>query len=409
MQPLSSLAQLIKPSATLAAGARAKQLKAQGIRVFDFSLGEPDFPTPEHIGVAAAEAVRAGHTRYTPAAGTPALREAIAYRYSHRYGLPTTADEVVVSNGAKHAIYNALAVLCGPGDEVLVPTPFWTSYADIIEMVGARVHLVPTPNDQHFKLTPAQLRSALTPKTRVLLMNSPCNPTGTVYSRAELQALADVVLERPHLAVLSDEIYDCLVFGEASHTCFAALRPGLRDRTIVVSGASKTYAMTGWRMGWAVGPAHLIKAMGDLQSQQTGCPSSVSQFAVLAALQGDQTCVEQMRQEFQKRRDLVCELLGRIPGLRFHKPDGAFYVFIDASAYLGRSFRGQKITDTVMLCQALFDQERINLVPGSAFGAEGFLRLSYTSSRAELTAGLERLADCLSQMAADAVWDRRRG
>lgn len=399
MLPLSSLAQSIKPSATLAAGARAKQLKAQGVRVFDFSLGEPDFATPAHIAAAAAEAVRAGQTRYTPAAGTPAVRAAIAERYSQRYGRTTSPDEVVICNGAKHAIYNALAVLCGPGDEVLVPTPYWTSYADIIEMVGARVHLVPTAFKHQFKLSAAQLRAALTPRTRVLLMNSPCNPTGTVYDRGELEALADVVLERSHLAVLSDEIYECLVFGDVAHTCLASLQTQLRDRTVVVSGASKTYAMTGWRMGWAVGPAHVIKAMGDLQSQQTGCPSSVGQAAVLAAVQGDQQCVEQMRQEFQARRDLVCQMLAEVPGLRFHKPAGAFYVFIDVSAYLGRTFRGVKMDDTITLCQVLFEQERINLVPGAAFGTEGFVRLSYTSSRDELTAGLERLVGCLRQMA----------
>lgn len=399
MLPLSSLAQSIKPSATLAAGARAKQLRAQGVRVYDFSLGEPDFATPTHIAAAAAEAVRAGQTRYTPAAGTPAVRAAIAERYCQRYGRNTSPDEVVICNGAKHAIYNALAVLCGPGDEVLVPTPFWTSYADIIEMVGARVHLVPTAFEHQFKLSAAQLRAALSPRTRVLLMNSPCNPTGTVYSRDELEALADIVLERPQLAVLSDEIYECLVFGEVKHTCLASLRPELRDRTVVVSGASKTYAMTGWRMGWAVGPSHVIKAIGDLQSQQTGCPSSVGQAAVLAAVQGDQQCVEQMRQEFQARRDLVCQMLADVPDLRYHKPAGAFYVFVDVSAYLGRTFRGVKLDDSITLCQMLFEQERINLVPGAAFGTEGFVRLSYTSSREELTAGLERLVGCLRQMA----------
>ncbi|HMP04343.1 MAG TPA: pyridoxal phosphate-dependent aminotransferase [Gemmatales bacterium] len=399
MLPLSSLAQMIKPSATLAAGARAKQLRAQGVRVFDFSLGEPDFATPAHIGEAAAVAVSAGHTRYTPANGILPLREVLAQRYRDRYGLDLSPDDVVVSSGAKHAIFNTVATLCGPGDEVLIPTPFWTSYADIVEMTGARIHLVPTTFAQHFKLSAAQLRDALTPRTRLVLMNSPCNPTGTVYSRADLEALADVILERPGLAVLSDEIYECLVFDGHQHHCFAALRPELRDRCIVVSGASKTYAMTGWRMGWAIGPAHTIKAIGDIQSQQTGCPNSVSQYAVLAALQSDQKCVEDMRLEFQKRRDLVCEMLGRIPGLRFHKPEGAFYVFIDASVYMGKAFRGQKIPDSDALCQALFEHERVNLVPGAAFGAEGYLRLSYTSDRTEIKEGLERLAGCLAEMA----------
>src|SRR5262249_12147546 len=248
-----------------------------------FSLGEPDFLTPEHIRAAAVAAMNRGATRYTPANGIPELRGAVARFYQKTYGLRCGIDAVLISNGAKHSIHNALAALVGPGDEVIIPTPYWVSYSDLVQMTGANYVLVPTRLEDGFKMTPAQLRAALTPRSKLLMLNSPSNPTGAVYTRSELEALADVVLEA-NLAVISDEIYEKLVFGDARATCFATLRPRLEERTITISGASKTYAMTGWRMGWAVGPVHAIKAMGNVQSQQTGCPCSISQAAALAAL-----------------------------------------------------------------------------------------------------------------------------
>src|SRR5205823_6508150 len=234
-----------------------------------------------------------GHTHYTPASGLPELRQEIAHWYQKSYGLSCTAEQVIVSNGAKHSIHNVLAATVGPGDEVIIPTPYWVSYSDLVEMTGAKAVLVETTQESGFKMTAAQLRGAVSPRSRLLMLNSPCNPTGTVYTRRELEALADVVLTTD-MAVLSDEIYEQLMFGEAQATCFATLRPELAQRTITISGCSKTYAMTGWRMGWAVGPVAVIKAMGNVQSQQTGCPSSVSQYAALAALQGDQGCVAKM-------------------------------------------------------------------------------------------------------------------
>src|SRR5262249_4624742 len=235
------------------------------------SLGEPDFPTPEHVCEAAARAVRDGHTHYTPAPGIPELRAAVARWYQKAYGVRYTAEQVLVSSGAKHSIHNALAATVGPGDEVVIPAPYWVSYSDLVEMTGAAPVLVRTTHESGFKMTPAQLRAALTPRTRLVMLNSPCNPTGTVYARQELEALADVVLET-NLAVLSDEIYERLVYGDARATCFATLRPALAERTLTVSGASKTYAMTGWRIGWTLGPAAVIQAMGNLQSPQSGCP-----------------------------------------------------------------------------------------------------------------------------------------
>jgi aspartate aminotransferase len=395
MLALSKMASAVQPSATMAAAAKARQLKTEGINVYDFSLGEPDFLTPEHIRAAAVTAMNRGATRYTPANGTPELRGAVARFYQKTYGLRCTAEQVLISNGAKHSIHNALAALVGPGDEVIIPTPYWVSYSDLVQMTGADYVLVPTRLEDGFKMTPAQFRAALTPRSKLLMLNSPSNPTGSVYTRGELEALADIVLES-NLAVISDEIYEKLVFGNARATCFATLRPRLEERTITISGASKTYAMTGWRMGWAVGPAHAIKAMGNVQSQQTGCPCSISQAAALAALEGDQGCVEQMRREFEARRDLVFERLSRIPGLRCFRPDGAFYAFFDVSGHFGRTLAGRAVSDSTSFCLAALEGAHVNLVPGAAFGAGDFVRLSYAASREQLQGGLDRLEQFLA-------------
>jgi aspartate aminotransferase len=394
MIPISKLASSVQPSATLAAGAKARQLKQEGIHVYDFSLGEPDYPTPEHICRAAVKAMQDGHTHYTPAAGVLEVRQAIARLYQKTYALHYTADQVIVSNGAKHSIHNALAAVCGPGDEVVIPTPYWVSYSDLVQMTGASSVLVRTTQETGFKMTPAQLRAALTPRTRLVMLNSPCNPTGTVYSRQELEALADVILQSD-TAVLSDEIYERLVYGDARTTCFATLRPGLLERTVTISGVSKSYAMTGWRMGWTVGPAHVIKAMGNMQSQETGNPCSISQYATVAALEGDQDCVEKMRREFEARRDLVCRRLMAMPGISCPIPGGAFYAFFSVAAHFGRTLAGKKVTDSAGFCQAALDAAHVNLVPGSAFGAEGYARLSFAASREQLNGGLDQLEQLL--------------
>jgi aspartate aminotransferase len=394
MIAISKLAAAVQPSATLAAGAKAKQMKAEGLSVFDFSLGEPDFPTPEHICAAAVKAMKDGHTHYTPAAGIPELRKCIARWYEKTYGIRYTPDQVVVSNGAKHSIHNALCATVGPGDEVIIPTPYWVSYSDMVEMTGAKYVLVPTTIESGFKMTPAQLRAAVTPRSRLLMLNSPCNPTGTVYTRQELEALADVVLQTK-LAVLSDEIYEKLMFGDARPTCFATLRPELAERTLTISGASKSYAMTGWRMGWTLGPLNVIKAMGNVQSQQTGNPCSISQYAALAALEGEQGCVERMRREFEARRDLVMSRLTGMRGITCRKPEGAFYAFFDVSDHFGRTLGGRKVTDSASFCSAALETAHVNLVPGSAFGAEGYARLSFATSREQLQAGLDRLEQWL--------------
>jgi aspartate aminotransferase len=412
--PISKMAASLQAPATVAAAAKARQLRAEGVHVYDFGLGEPDFPTPEHICRAATKAMQDGHTHYTAANGIPELRAAIAKTYEKVYGLKVTADQVIVSNGAKHSIATALESIVGPGDEVIIPTPYWVSYSDLVQMTGATPVLVPTTIKTGFKMSPSYLkqaltptmlggdlknfleqpRSAITPRTRLVMINSPNNPTGAVYTRQELEALADVILES-NVAVLSDEIYERLVYGNTKATCFATLRPELAERTLTVSGVSKSYAMTGWRMGWTIGPAPVIKAMSNVQSQQTSNPSSISQYATLAALEGDQGCVEQMRREFEARRDLVCRRLAAIRGLVCPVPDGAFYAFFDVTAHFGRTLGGIKVVDSASFCQAALTGAHVNLVQGSAFGAEGYVRLSFAASREQLEGGLDRLEQFL--------------
>ncbi|MFO0965576.1 MAG: pyridoxal phosphate-dependent aminotransferase [Gemmataceae bacterium] len=392
--PISKMAAAVQPSATLAAGAKARQLKAEGKTVYDFSLGEPDFNTPEHICKAASQAMLDGHTHYTPAAGIPELRGAIVRYYRKNYHHEVAAEQVIVSNGAKHSLHNALAAVVGPGDEVIIPTPYWVSYSDLVQMTGASFVLVPTTEQSGFKMSPVQLAAAITPRSRLVMLNSPSNPTGSVYTRAELEALADVVLQHD-LGVISDEIYEKLVFGDATPTCFATLRPGLAERTITISGVSKSYAMTGWRMGWAVAPLHVTKAMGNVQSQETSNPSSISQYAALAALEGDQKCVEEMRKEFEARRDLVCKRLNDLPGIICPWPEGAFYAFFNVERTFGKTLGGRKITDSATFCAAALETVFVNLVPGSAFGAEGYVRLSFATSRDTINKGVDRLAELL--------------
>ena len=392
--PISKLVTNIKPSATIAAAAMARQMKAEGIKVFDFSLGEPDFPTPEHICKAAFKAMQEGHTHYTPANGIPELRKAIAKMYSKIYGLECSPEQIVVSNGAKHSLSNALTSVCGPGDEVIISTPYWVSYGDLVEIAGAEFKLVETTAASGFKMSPAQLRAAITPRTRMVMLNSPGNPSGAVYTRAEQEALADVALETG-IIVLSDEIYERLVYGDVRATCFATLRPKLAEQTITISGVSKSYAMTGWRMGWAIAPLNVAKAMTNLQSQQTSNPSSISQYATLAAIDGDQECVEKMRREFEARRDLVCKRLSSMPGVVCPRPDGAFYAFFNVSSYFGRTLGGHKVTDSATFCRAALESAHVGLVPGSAFGTEGYVRLSFATSRDQLNGGLDRLEQWL--------------
>jgi aspartate aminotransferase len=386
---ISRIVQALEPSATLAMAAKARQLKAAGKKVFDFSVGEPDFTTPQHICRAAIEAMQAGHTHYTQASGIPELRAAIAKQYQSRHGIKYSPAQVVVSNGAKHSLHNVFTALCNPGDEVIIPAPYWVSYAELVKLTGARPVIVETEEAADFKLTPALLRSNLTPRTTILLLCSPSNPTGSMYTREELGALADVAIER-NLLVVSDEIYERLTYGR-EFASFATVRPGLEQRTVTVNGVSKAYAMTGWRIGWTLSPEYVATAMADLQSQETSNPSSVSQYAALAALEGPQDCVAEMLAEFAKRREYVCERIRRIAGLSCPDMGGAFYAFVNIRRHLGKTYGGVKIENSTQWCLALLEQQNVATVMGSAFGAEGYARISFATSLEVLSAGFDRI------------------
>jgi len=387
---ISRIIQALEPSATMAMAAEAKKLKAAGKTVVDLSLGEPDFDTPQHICQAALEAMEAGHTHYTVASGIPELKQAVVDQYRAAHGLEYTPAEVVVSNGAKHALHNVFTVLLDPGDEVIIPAPYWVSYAELVKLTGAVPKIVQTEQANDFKLTPDQLREAITDQTKLLLLCSPSNPTGSMYSAEELGALADVVLEKD-LSVVADEIYERLVYAGHRFASFATLRPGLKERTVLVNGVSKTYAMTGWRIGWTLSPANVAKAMGSLQSQETSNPSSISQYAAIAALRGPQECVAEMLAEFARRREFVSKRIAEIPGLSCAEIGGAFYAFINICEHLNRTYGGVQVDNSSQWCLELLNQQSVATVMGSAFGTEGYARISFAASMKNLEAALERI------------------
>jgi len=391
---LSPAVSTLKPSATLAAAAKAKELKSKGVTVYDFTLGEPDFMTPENIRRAAVAAMEAGHTHYTPSGGIPELKKAVCAAYLRDYQLEITPNQVLISNGAKHSIHNVLAALCGPGDEVVIPAPYWVSYSALVELTGATPVLVDTSEESGFCMSAEQFRKAITPRTRLMMLNNPSNPTGATYPIDKLQALADVAVERD-IMVLSDEIYEKLLYAGSEFRCFATLGPEVAKRTILVSGVSKAYAMTGWRIGWTIGPVDVIKAMDNLQSQETSNPCSVSQFAAVEALNGPQESVEAMRVEFEKRRNYVMERMrpwrDRF-GVTFAEPGGAFYAFFNVSSRFGKPLAGgHVVSNATDFCTALLEQAHVALVTGDAFGAEGYVRLSFATSMDVIKAGLDRI------------------
>lgn len=387
---ISRIVQALEPSATLAMAAKARELKAKGKTVYDFSVGEPDFNTPAHICEAARAAMEAGHTHYTAASGIAELKAAIVKQYKQRHGLDYSPQQVIVSNGAKHSLHNVFTVLCDPGDEVIIPAPYWVSYAELVKLTGAKPVIVETEESNDFKLTPAQLRAAVTSKTKILLICSPSNPTGSMYTPEDLGALADVAIEK-NLLVMADEIYERLVYGEHRFASFPTVRPGLIDRTIIINGVSKAYAMTGWRIGWTLSPVNVAKAMDSLQSQETSNPSSVSQYAAVAALEGPQECVEEMRTQFAKRREFVRRRIAELPGVSCTEMGGAFYAFINIKAHLGRTYGGVKIDNSNDWCLQLLEQQGVATVMGSAFGAEGYARISFATSLETLAAGFDRI------------------
>jgi aspartate aminotransferase len=380
---ISKILQALEPSATLAMAAKAKELKAAGRTIYDLSVGEPDFNTPEHICQAAVAAMKAGHTRYTVASGIPELKKAVVEQYAAVHGLTYAPNQVVIANGAKHALHNVFTAILDPGDEVIIPAPYWVSYAELVKLTGATPVIVETEQENNFKLTPPKLLAACTPNTKVLLLCSPSNPTGGMYSREELGALADVAIQKD-LVVMADEIYERLVYGTNKFASFATVRPGLQERTVLINGVSKTYAMTGWRIGWSISPANIAKAIADLQSQETSNPCSISQYAALAA----QDCVDKMLVEFAKRREFVSRRIAEIPGLSCAEIAGAFYAFINIKKHLGRKYNGVQVDNSTQWCLELLDKKGVATVMGSAFGAEGYARISFATSMANLDAAL---------------------
>ena len=387
----------IAESATLAVDAKAKALKAAGRPVIGFGAGEPDFPTPDYIVAAAVEACTdpAMH-RYTPAAGLPALREAVAAKTLRDSQFEVGANQVLITNGGKQAIYNACATLLDPGDEVLLPAPYWTTYPESIQLAGGVPVIVPTDEGTGYRTSPAQLDEYVTDRTKVLMFVSPSNPTGAVYSPAEVEAIGQWAVERG-IWVITDEIYEHLVYGDAEFASMPALVPELADRCVVVNGVAKTYAMTGWRVGWMIGPADVVKAAGNLQSHATSNVANVSQRAALAAVSGDLAAVAQMREAFDRRRQLIVRMLNDIPGVSCPTPEGAFYAYPSVKELLGATIRGRTPRTTTELAAVILDEAEVAVVPGEAFGTPGYLRLSYALSDQDLTTGVERVASLLGE------------
>ena len=403
MFPLKLASRLdpIKPSITLAVTAKAAKLKAAGVDVISFGAGEPDFDTPAHIKDAVRTALaveRGGYGKYTDVGGLLALRKAVAAELSAVHHVELDAEQILVSTGAKHSLYNLFQALIDPGDEVLIPAPYWVSYPDMVMLAGGRPVILETRAEDDFAVTAQQVRDACTGRTRAIVLNNPSNPTGAVYSRAQIEALAAVCVEKD-LLIVSDDIYRQLVYGDAHYYSIAAVGPEVAKRTVLIDGASKTYAMTGWRIGYTAGPLPLIKAMAKIQGQSTSNPTHVSQIAAIAALTGPQACVAEMRKAFDERRIAMVALLRAIPGVLCREPKGAFYAFPDVSAYVGkRTPEGSVLDDDVQLCDWLVEVGKVAVVPGSGFGAAGFVRLSYACSMQNIEAGVARLASALASL-----------
>lgn len=382
--------------------AEAQKLAAQGVRVFPFSVGEPDFPTPAHIVEAAKLALDEGATRYTHPTGTPELKQAICDATKKHRGFDVTPDRVVVSCGAKHALFNVAAALYGPGDEVIVPAPYWVSYPEQVRLFGATAVIATTEAASGFALTPEELERRITPRTKALILCSPSNPTGAAYTRDQLLALAEVV-RRHSFWVVVDEIYADLVYGGFEHHSLAALAPDLRDRIIVIDGVSKSFAMTGWRIGWSIAPPALSKALGTIQSQSTTNPAAVSQAAAIAALTGPRDALEAMRRAFERRRTIMIDGLNALPGVHATLPEGAFYAFPEVRGLIGKRFGGKVLDSDLEVAMYFLREAHAAVVAGEPFGAPGFMRLSYACAETDILEGLASMRRAIEKLEGDAA------
>ena len=396
MAQLSNRLNRLAPSATLAMSQKSSEMKAQGIDVINMSVGEPDFNTPDHIKEAAKKAIDENYSRYSPVPGYPELRKAIVAKLKNENGLEYGINEILVSNGAKQSVCNTVMALCNDGDEVIIPAPYWVSYPQMAKLAGAEPVIVNAGFEQNFKMTPEQLEAAITPKTRMLILGSPSNPPGSVYSQEELDALAKVILSHEELYVLADEIYEHINYV-GKHASIAKAE-GMRERTIIVNGVSKAYAMTGWRIGYIAAPEWIVKGCNKLQGQYTSGPCSVSQKAAEAAYTMDQTCVETMRQAFQRRRDLIVELAKDIPGLEVNVPQGAFYLFPKCSSFYGKACGDKVINNSNDLAMFLLEEGHVATVGGDAFGDPECFRMSYATSDDNIREAMKRIKETLAKL-----------
>lgn len=396
MAQLSNRLNRLAPSATLAMSQKSSEMKAQGVDVINMSVGEPDFNTPDHIKEAAKKAIDENYSRYSPVPGYPDLRKAIVAKLKNENGLEYSVNEILVSNGAKQSVCNTVMALCNDGDEVIIPAPYWVSYPQMAKLAGAEPVIVNAGFEQNFKMTPEQLEAAITPKTRMLILCSPSNPTGSVYSQEELDALAKVILSHEELYVLADEIYEHINYV-GKHASIAKAE-GMRERTIIVNGVSKAYAMTGWRIGYIAAPEWIVKGCNKLQGQYTSGPCSVSQKAAEAAYTMDQTCVETMRQAFQRRRDLIVELAKDIPGLEVNVPKGAFYLFPKCSSFYGKACGDKVINNSTDLAMFLLEEGHVATVGGDAFGDPECFRMSYATSDDNIREAMKRIKETLAKL-----------
>lgn len=389
----------IKPSPTLAVDAKAKALKAAGADILNFSVGEPDFDTPAHVCAAGKAAIDAGFTRYTPVPGILELRKAVVQRLATDHGWQYEPDQVQIACGGKHGLYNMAQVLINPGDEVLIPTPYWVSYPPIVQLAGGTPVFVPLSEQDDFDLNPAELEKHASPKTRAIILNSPSNPIGSIFSVKALEAVARLALANGWI-IISDDIYDTITYGSDPLPHILDIDPRLKEQTLILNGVSKSFAMTGWRIGYTTGPQKIIAAMNKVQSQSTSNPSSVAQKAALAALTGPQDFPAMMREAFLPRRDFIVKELTSIPGVTCVVPKGAFYVFPNVAAYYGRTFNGRPINSSLDLADYLLEEALIATVPGAAFGADNFIRFSFATSMATIEAGMRRLQKALAALSA---------
>ncbi len=396
---LSAALGRIAPSATLAMSGRVLEMKARGIDVIGLSAGEPDYDTPDFVKDAAIEAIRAGKTKYTAVDGIPELKAAIAAKFKRDNGIDYGPKQISVNAGGKHTLFNALVATVDVGDEVIIPAPYWVSYPDIVQFAGGTPVVLPASADKAYKITPDQLDAAITPRTRWLILNSPSNPTGAAYSATELKALGEVLLRHPHVLLLTDDMYEHIWYAPQPFATMLQVCPDLYDRTLTMNGASKAYAMTGWRIGYAGGPQWLIKAMGDLQSQSTSNPCSISQYAVTAALNGPQDFLKERNAKFKERRDLVVAMLNDAPGLNCPVPEGAFYVYPDASGVMGKMTpKGRKIETDADLIDYFLDDWNVAAVHGGAFGLSPGFRISYATSNEALKTACERIQSACAEL-----------